>query len=408
MNKHHIAIGLFIIMLAGLFWSRAILSISQGLWALYAIFHYRSWWPQLRKEPLLRWSLCPLVLFLPGWYQQPGNMITYDLLLTLCMYPVAMLAVRSLSPGTVRSLVKVWQWAAVLGLLYPLGWYLAHVQEAHVSYKEGRSLPTFMDTDHVRFGIFLCSTFVLSIAYKHTVTLFHKLGLAALLGCILLLSVRTAWLIVLCIGMAALVIHFRSLMKLALYKWLVALVLLVGIPVSAYFIFPTVQQKVNYTLYDWQQFRPGNYPQHLSDGVRRSVNKAAVQALRAGESNVGWAKISPTMEKYLSIYFPGTKPEYGWPFNQWLFWWMGSGIIGMLLFTAWLYYPFLYGWKKKNNGLVYWTVAITASCLVESTLALQYGVFLHAWPLALLWNSNGLITGGQKLSVQANPAENAV
>jgi hypothetical protein len=87
---------------------------------------------------------------------------------------------------------------------------------------------------------------------------------------------------------------------------------------------------------------------------------------------------------------------------------MGSGIIGMLLFTAWLYYPFLYGWKKKNNGLVYWTVAITASCLVESTLALQYGVFLHAWPLALLWNSNGLITGGQKLSVQANPAENAV
>jgi hypothetical protein len=83
--------------------------------------------------------------------------------------------------------------------------------------------------------------------------------------------------------------------------------------------------------------------------------------------------------------FGNQKTEYGWPFNQWLFWWMGSGWWGMLLFTGWLLYPLFINIKKIDAGLICWTIAIALSCIVESTLNYQFGVFLHIWPIAFMW-----------------------
>lgn len=385
MNKHQIAVGLFIIMLGGLFWSRAVLSITQGAWVLFALWQYRIWWPQLTKDTLLLWSICPIGLFLLGWYQQPYALVNYDLLLTFTVYPVVVLAVRSVSDGTIKHLINIWQWAAVAGLLYPLGWYLLHIQEAHTAYGAGRSLPTFMDTDHIRFSIFLCATLLFSLVNKNTVTLRNKLGVAVLILCIILLSVRTAWLILFAMCLVAALLNIRSAKRWPVYNWLLLLLLFAGISITIFYLFPTVQQKIAYTLYDWQQFKPGKYNPDFSDGARRAINHSAFQAVLADGSNTGWAGIPDTLQRYFSQSFPGTVLQYGWPFNQWLFWWMGSGWWGMLLFTAWLCYPFFRGWKINNKGLVYWTAAIMVSCLVECTLTFQYGVFLHAWPLALLW-----------------------
>lgn len=385
MNKHRITVALFIIMLAGLFWSRALLSLSQGAWTLYAIWQYKTWWTFYKKDTLLIWSICPLALFFLGCYQQPSALANYDFLLTLSVYPIAAISIRCLQENTLKKLISVWQWAVIIGLLYPLGWYLFHMQQMYTAYGSGQSMPTFMDTDHIRFSMFLCAGLLFVWLYQPLEKSFVKLVIIGLVLCIIFLSVRTAWLILLIMFLTGVVQSFRSADPRSVYKAGLLFLLFVGISVAAYYVFPTVQQKIAYMVYDWQQFTPKNFQPNFSDGVRRIVNQAALHSIQSGKSNVGWAGIPKTLDQSFKLQFPNTILQYGRPFNQWLFWWMGSGWWGMLLFTIWLCYPFYWGWKNSAKGLVYWTAAILMSCLVESNLTFQFGVFLHAWPLALMW-----------------------
>jgi hypothetical protein len=134
---------------------------------------------------------------------------------------------------------------------------------------------------------------------------------------------------------------------------------------------------------------------NFSDGARRAINYTAWKTVTSdGNANVGWAGIPQALQKGFDTYFHGQQIRYGWPFNQWLFWCIGGGWWTMILFFAWLLYPVFWGIRKKNYSLCSWTLVITASCVVECTLSLQYGVFLHAWVTALLWLSMTKVESG--------------
>lgn len=385
MKKYFIPLALFIIMLGGLFWSRAVLSFSQGAWAIYAIGRYQSWWPRYTKNSFVIWSISPIILFFLGWYQQPSALANYDFLFALTVYPISALVIGVLPEKTIKQLTFIWLCTVVVGLLYPIGWYFFHIQQSNIAYGSGQSLPTFMDSDHIRFGMFLCAGLLFLWLYYPLENIFTKWCIVVLVLCILFLSVRTAWGMLLVMCLIGLLIDFSSANRKLIYNRLLLLFFVVGMSVAAYYIFPTIQQKIAYTIYDWQQFTPDNFQPNFSDGVRRTVNQAALHSIQSGNSRVGWAGISETLEHSFKLTFPNTSLQYGRPFNQWLFWWMGSGWWGMILFTIWFCYPLYWGLKNNTKGLVYWTAAIGVSCLVESNLTFQFGIFLHAWPLALIW-----------------------
>jgi hypothetical protein len=387
MTKKNIAILLFALMFGGLFWSRAVLSITQGAWLLFALVSYRAWKPSVTRDPLMLWSICPLLLFVLGYWQQPFQAANYDYLLTLTAYPVTALAVRSFSITVIKKYwLKIWAWATLVGLLYPLLWYLLHITGSNKAYGMGQSLSTFMDTDHVRFSIFLCSSFLFALIFRANNSLQKKIITGALFLIIVFLSVRTAWVILFIIIICFIICNNEQNRRNNMLRAVKVFVFVACLSATAYYIFPTVHQKIAYTVYDWQQYKPGTYDSNYSDGARRAINYTAWQAVtHANGSNIGWAGIPNTLQQFFAKSFPGAVLNYGWPFNQFLFWWMGSGWWGMLLFTAWLLYPLYWGWKHQNKGLVCWTVAIAVSCLAECTLTLQYGVWLHAWPLAILW-----------------------
>ena len=164
------------------------------------------------------------------------------------------------------------------------------------------------------------------------------------------------------------------------------IILFTSILVLSYLIVPTIHQKIAYSIWDWQQFQPGKYDPNYSDGTRRAINLSAWNSINNRSNiNAGWSGISNILQESFTRNFANQKTEYGWPFNQWLFWWMGSGWWGMLLFTGWLLYPLFINIKKIDAGLICWTIAIALSCIVESTLNYQFGVFLHIWPIAFMW-----------------------
>lgn len=400
MKKEWIVFSLFIIMLAGLLWSRAILSISMGLWLLFAVWQFKTWIHGWRKDSLILWGTAPVLIALLGCWQNGFANADRSLLLTLSVYPIVAIAVRSISTlkqpvtnkwfpasadGSLTWLMTPWIHAAVIALIYPIIWYLLHINQANKAYGTGQSLPTFMDNDHLRFGMFLCSAVLFTWLNRKQNRRLNDILLGLLVFAVMLLAVRTAWAMMLLMILIFLSYTFFIDKKYSLKRVIIAALLLLSICVASYFLFPSVQQKIAYSIYDWQQYQPGSYDPNLSDGARRAMNFSAWEAIQAGRSNIGWSAIPESLSHYFAQNHKGQSTVFGWPFNQWLFWWMGIGWWGMLLFSVWLFYPVYKGLKERNIGLICWSLAIAASCLVETNLGYQYGVWLHAWGIGLLW-----------------------
>ena len=385
-NRKNIVTALMILLLAGLLWSRALLSITSGLWFIFFLLNPNEWKKLLVKNNLLFWCLAPLLLFITGAWQDPSNEKNYQLLFTFCAYPLAGLATCYFDKTLLeKRIIPIWIIAALIALLYPIGWFLLHSKEAIVRFGSGKSLPVFMDNDHIRFGILLCSALLLSLT-PTVKTTFNKITSLILVASILFLAVRTAWIMAFIIVLVYL-LHSLLMISTTNKKQLIWKIL-GGILVVLVLIFyiPTAKQKIAYTIFDWQQYNSGQYDSSYSDGVRRAINNVSWKMISQKKiESIGWAAIPSTLQTNFSEQYNGSSIQFGWPFNQWLFWWLGSGWWGAILFTIWLFYPAYIGWKQKNIFLIIWTIAIAASCLVECTLNYQYGVFLHIWPIIFCW-----------------------
>jgi hypothetical protein len=387
MLKKKLPVYLLILLLGSLFWSRAILSITVVSWAVLAFCQIIKEDPLFFKTTIFKWSMAPLVFWLLGAWQEPFGKFNFDYFLTLSAYPAIVMIVHATPKSIVeKKWIKIWLWATAVGLAYPIFWYLKDFSAAQLAYGTGRSLPTFMDTDHVRFSIFLCSSFLFllctnSIRKKYT---FILEGVLFLL--ILFLSVRTGWVLLISIVCIYAMLHFKKFKQLKATHLLLGSLFLVSTITLCYYAFPNMQQKIAYSIWEYQQFQPNNYNPNFSDGARRAINYAAWQFIQNNKSaNTGWQAVPVTLQSTFSKYFNHQTTEFGWPFNQWLYWWMGSGWWGMLLFSAWLFYPILKAYKQNNFSMICWTIAIALSCIIETTLNYQYGVFLHIIVLAILW-----------------------
>lgn len=388
MKKEWLITVLFIVSLAGLLWSRAVLSVSMGLWLIFSVSHFRSQIHQWKQNPLVYWGMAPVILGLLGIWQSPAAAAGWDHILTLAAYPVISLSafcISSVAPRIFRTMSYCWIITALLALLYPLGWYMLNSTAALEKYSSGQSLPVFMDNDHVRFSIFLSAAALLAWFYRHT----NKWLLPACIFLVLsiaFLSARTGWVMVFIMGLIIILDTFFSKKKLR--KGFLMITCFFAVCILAWLLFPTVQHKMGYSLYDWQQYNPGKYDPTLSDNARYAINKTAWYAIQSGNQNIGWANIPATLQAGFKQLYPADTTGFGWPFNQWLFWWMGSGWWGMVLFSIWLFFPAYLGIRQKNTAAVCWTLAIAASCMVEANLGYQYGVWLHSW--VIIWKFENL------------------
>lgn len=385
-NRKNIVAALMILLMAGLLWSRALLSIVTGLWVVYFLLNPNERIKLIYKNDLLLWCLAPILLFFTGARQDISNENNYQLLLTFCAYPIAGLVATYFEKELLaKKFIPIWIITALIALLYPITWFLLHSKEAIIGYGAGKSLPVFMDNDHIRFGIFLSSALLLSLT-PIIKTKASKIVCLILVVSILFFSVRTSWVMAFIIIAGYLInslITISTLNKKQLLWKTLGGILIVLILI---FCIPTTKQKIAYTIFDWQQYNSQQYDSNYSDGVRRAINNVSWKMISQQKiESIGWAAIPSTIQTIFSEQYKGSSTQFGWPFNQWLFWWLGSGWWGAMLFSIWLFYPAYIGWKQKNIFLVTWTIAIAASCLVECTLNYQYGVFLHVWPIVFCW-----------------------
>lgn len=386
MKKAWLPVLLMIISLAGLLWSRAILSLSASLWIVWLLVHSRKDIFHDGNKSLLIWGISPVLIAVLGCWQHSFAKEDLDHLLTLSTYILAALAGSLIAVKySTTVLLKYWVWTSLIALAYPLFWYIMHYQETLIRYGSGQTVPVWMDDDHVRFGMFLAISCFMSVVLFVQQKIMRLIGIFLLVS-ILVLAIRTAWIMILIMVLVTTLFILLYGTRFQKKILIIGIISMLAIAAITYQLSPGIQQKIAYTLYDWQQFEAGKADPTLSDATRRVINGESWKLIQTGENNIGWSAIDDVIRKSIQKNYPQQSFDFGWPFNQWLFWWMGSGMIGMLFFSVWLIYPLIRGIRKKNIALSAVSAAIIVSCLIETNLAYQYSVWIHAWIVALLWD----------------------
>lgn len=385
MKKAWLPVLLMMISLAGLLWSRAILSLSAPLWIVWLLVHSRKDVFHDENKSLLIWGISPVLIALLGCWQHGFANEDLDHLLTLSTYILAAFAGSLITVKySQTALLKYWVWTSLISLGYPLFWYIMHYQETLIRYGSGQTVPVWMDDDHVRFGMFLAIGCFMGVVLFVQQKIMRLIGIFLLFS-VLVLAIRTAWIMILVMALVTAIFILLYGNRFQKKILIIGFIAMIAIAAITYQLSPGIQQKVAYTLYDWRQYEAGKADPTLSDATRRVINGESWKLIQAGENNLGWSAIDDVIRNSIQKNYPQQKFDFGWPFNQWLFWWMGSGMIGMLFFSGWLFYPLIRGIRKKNITLSAVSAAIIVSCLIETNLAYQYSVWIHAWIVALLW-----------------------
>ncbi len=391
--RPHILFLLLILMVTGLFFSRAMLAVSIGVFTGISLIHagYREHLYAFFKQPLC-WgsSLIFFIPFISGLWSADKEQWLQMILIKfpLILLPIAFAWPLGFSEKQWRWLMQFIMLAVFGGCIYSLQAYFMDKGFFDQSYLEGRSLLTPLANDHVRFSLIV---FVMIIwgglqYYKDRLLKFSWLYLALIVFFITYLHILAARTGLLAFYLSAFILTIYYFFGLDRKKSILVFLLMLLLPLMAWFIFPSFKNKL--LLFNHESAFSAN-----QSYLPRSNDVVRVISLRAGwniflESPVsgqGYGDIISKSREWYKTQYPEMKEEdMIYPSSEYLMMAAGTGIIGLIAFIMILLFPFFVGmqwslaWKMIITGLA-------ASYLFDIGLEVQYGVFLHCLILFLSW-----------------------
>jgi O-antigen ligase len=400
-NYIHEKIGIIccLLMIAGLFFSRALLSLSMFVMFVNALH------PRFLKQYWNEWSrnvfsiLCTAFFFsyfISGLWSADSS---YWLKATINKLPFVILPFAFLSIPLHKEKVQrliIFSLAAMQLLLigYSLVELALHWDYYMKGYHFSRPIPTTKYNDHIRFSLSLVLSFFI-IMYlllekkKELINKTAKWILTAIL-CIFFIYIHIlaakSGILCLYLGMFVFVI-FRIGRKNKLLALFLTLVI-ASLPFLGYIFVPTFKTKIDYVRYEQQKTKEDkHYDYTLSDAGRMITYDIGTKAIKEHPAlGVGAGDLMDEMREGYGKYYPEVTEEQQFgPINQFLFTALSVGIPLSLILLAMCIAPFL----LKVNDRIYLIVtalALFISLMVEAPLELQFGVFTYLF-FILTWIS---------------------
>ncbi|HUQ96335.1 MAG TPA: O-antigen ligase family protein [Chitinophagaceae bacterium] len=382
-----------IAMLAGLFISRATLSISMMLFVAATVLHkdIGAQVSNFFKTPLL--AGMALLFFLPllsGLWST--DLIEWRGLVrikaTLFFLPLAFAGNWQLSKTQWRLVLFIFLLLVLAGTLWSFQNYWADRHAISESYLRAKVFRTPLQNDHVRFSwvvsiAALCCLFVLE-SERGFLKGFSVLLLLWFAIYLHVLAARTGlfslYLVLLYYGILKM---FQAKNKIVfLLVWL----LVAGLPLLAWRAVPTFQNRVRYFLYDYSFIKSGTYLPGGNDGNRALSYRAGWHLLKTHPLGAGAGDVLAETKAWYNKNVPGmADSDKLYPSSEWLLYGGSTGWPGVLLFTGVMLLPFFY---KPPAYAFYWQAlcgTAAASFLFDIGLEVQYGVFLYAFLLLWWW-----------------------
>ncbi len=292
---------------------------------------------------------------------------------------------------------KQWQWLGYIfivsvtaGSCWSMFHYLDDTTAINESYLRAKSIITPLGNDHVRFS-WLVSTSILLAGWlcvvnrKENKLIFSSLIIITvwLIVFLHILAARTGLFsfYIIAAGTAAWLIS----QKLKRQYGLALLIVLVALPVIAYKVVPTFQNRIKYFLHDKGYFEKAHYLTGSTNAVRVISLKAGWNVMNARPVNgVGFGDVQLATKAWYDKNYPEMIETYKiYPRSEWLMYGTGCGWPGFLVFCFVMLIPFLI---EVKNKLLWWLLNATTafSFLFDIGLEVQFGVFIYSFVI-LCW-----------------------
>jgi len=382
-----------VLIIISLFFSRYLLSVGMFGWLALSFFEapvgrwrWKPWFTSSAYSPsekvMFAFPIVFLLAALSLLWSSPNDFAWSRLRLALPFLglPLAFLHLPRLNRRDLDFLWIVLVFTAivsVLGVLYVL--LLVGVDTSIL--EKGQHLPT--PVNHIRYSILLAisSLFAFNLYYHRSPLLPRRwVRISFLLLSIVLalfvmyLSVRSGW--------AALLMGFGLTAGQILWrerdvKKLVWILLSFAVfSMVAYFTFPTIQKKINYSISDFNQYMKGG-GDHYSDATRwRSMEIAGRVFLRHPFLGTGVGDLKSQVQVEFQDRYPGSS-KFLLPHNQYMYWLAGYGFLGFLLLLAVVLQPLRVPRAKKDIGHLQVQLIFLAAFLVEASWQSSLGIGIH-------------------------------
>lgn len=290
---------------------------------------------------------------------------------------------------------KQWHWIALFfvlviaaGTAWSFGNYWTERDAISESYLRAKVFRTPLDNDHVRFSWLVAVAALLCLWFVETKTRWVK-GIAVVSGLwfavyLHVLAART--------GLAALylILVFYATWKLVQNRnrktVLTVLLIAISLPLLAWQLLPTFQNRIKYFVYDYSFIRSGAYLPGGNDGNRVLSYRAGWHILKTHPFGAGAGDVFDETNTWYASNVPNMLPtDKLYPSSEWLLYGGSTGWIGVILFTVIMLLPFFY--PPPTYRFYWYALCGTAalSFLFDIGLEVQYGVFLYAFLLLWWW-----------------------
>ncbi|MBL7723356.1 MAG: O-antigen ligase family protein [Chitinophagaceae bacterium] len=393
-GRNTIIFILIIIMMTALFVSRSLLSVSMMVFILVS-FSHSGLKKQLRtflQIPLL-WgmSLLLIIPLLSGLWcddkQQWLDIIRIKL--PLLFLPLAFAGPIVITKKQGELLAYIFIALITTGTLWCMYHYLQHANEVNEGYLKAKSILTPLENDRVRFS-WLLSVAILLAGWlaikkqkeKKTISVVLMIVTGWLVVFLHILAVRTG---LVSLYLILLVSAIWLIIKKINWRYSISLlVLLIVLPLIAYFFIPTFQNRLKYINYDFEYFKKAHYLPGGNDAIRVISVRAGWEITKDNPvAGAGFGDILAEAKKWYELNYPQmTEEDKIYPGSEWMMHGAGSGIPGLLIFTIVMFIPFFVQVKEK---LLWYLMNGTSafSFLFDIGLEVQFGVF--AWSFIVLW-----------------------
>lgn len=384
-----IALWTSLAMVLGFLCGRAILSVAMFLFSINAFWNQsvRSWFQKKWWLLGLSWSLLYVISYfwstdIPYWHERVMVKLPF------LTFTLGFACLPAFKPKHIKFIYFGIGAMLILACCYSLSFLMDDPKKVLNGYYFAKVLPTPAYKDHIRFSVFVAWFVIWSFfMYRKMDTSIQK-GIS-----IAFISFITIFLHILAVRSGLLVLYAFALcyfVYLLLSKRIVlALSLFACFCLFCSILYqsvPSLRAKIGYVRYTYEEYKKGNINADFSDLGRLISYDLAYKIIKEHPIvGVGAGDVRSAMKEKYEEFSPKTKPEQRIvPHNQILEVIMAGGVLTLIPFLIWLFYP-LKQIAKSRAGFYVFTVwlGLFVSMMVEPMLEVQLGVFVYLF--CLLW-----------------------
>lgn len=348
---------LLIVWVIGIFFSRFLQSTSMVLMSVLFIFSVNKLSINYKhiNNGLTIGLWCIFLVYVISFINSeniPNYLTVIKNKIPYLFIPISLISIRKLTIKSEKIIIAVFISSSIISTYYSLYFFIPHQEIYKDLYGQGQVIPTLIH--HVTFSLLLSfSVLFLMHLFFNSKYFYEKMSylfLVIYLSCFIhILSVRTG-IVLLYVGVLIyLVTVFLQRKKYGFIFLTIFILILTAI--FSYKNIPTLQSKIDYTIYGLTEYKTkADSANQISDSRRLLSDKIGWEIIDQHKlTGVGIGDLKSEIHKVYKQNYPEfNEAVYAHIHNQYLYMLAGTGIPLGILFIVGLILPLLYFIKRRK------------------------------------------------------------